>query len=307
MWKDWIRPLVRPLPQWTPVAMGSPQMLVTAALRRDGESTDATADHTVASLKPLVIAASLDVGPRPTIEYRDRATGKLLGILRLARAAPYADAAAPPALYQVAAGEHYCLGPVRRAWNGLLQNRAMRKNRSPHGPGMEPVSAQQLMIAYLCPRPVVLVSVAAPGHQNIFPMDLIGPLDRSGLFSLALRSTNVSAQVMREVRRVALSAAPASLKTTVYQLAAHHKRPLDDWRELPFPVRPSREFGIPVVAEAPRIQELAIVHHREVGSHTFFLGRVVTDEHPAEGMQLHHTAGFHQAWRRRSGSPLTEA
>ena len=87
MWKDWIRPLVRPLPQWTPVAMGSPQMLVTAGLRGGGESTDATADHTVASLKPLVIASSLDVGPHPTIEYRDRATGKLLGILRLARRA----------------------------------------------------------------------------------------------------------------------------------------------------------------------------------------------------------------------------
>jgi hypothetical protein len=61
------------------------------------------------------------------------------------------------------------------------------------------------------------------------------------------------------------------------------------------------------VAEALRIQELAIVHHREVGSHTLFLGRVVSDENPADGMQLHHTAGFHQAWRRRSATPLVEA
>lgn len=306
MWKDWIRPFVRPLPQWSPVAMAPPQTLVTAALHGDGEAADVTADHTVASLKPLTIATSLDAGPRAVLEYRDDATGKLLGILHLMRTAP-AAAETSPVLYHVAAGEHRCLDWPRRSWNAWLQNRAMLKGRSPHSSGMEPAAAQQLMIAYLCFRPVVLVSVAAPGHRNIFPMDLIGPLERSGLFSLALRSTNVSAPVMREVRRVALSGVPASFKTTVYQLAGHHKRPLDDWSELPFSLQPSREFGIPVIAEAPRIQELAIVRHQEIGSHIFFLCQVVSDETPVDGMQLHHTSGFHQAWRRRLNSPLIEA
>jgi flavin reductase (DIM6/NTAB) family NADH-FMN oxidoreductase RutF len=307
MWKDWIRPFVRPLPQWSPVAMAPPQTLVTATLRRNGESADVTADHTVASLRPLTIATSVDAGASPELEYRDSTTGKLLGTLRLARTRPVAAADTSFVLYDVVAGEHRCLRWPRRSWNAWLQNRAMLKNRSPHNPGMEPVAAQQLMIAYLCPRPVVLVSVETAWHRNIFPMDLIGPLRRSGFFSLALRSTNVSAPMMRDVRRVALSGAPAHLKATVYQLAVHHKQPLDDWNALPFPVRPSRAFGIPVVAEAPRLQELAIVHSQEIGSHTFFLGRVVSDENPTPGMQLHHTAGFHQAWRRRSGTPFTEA
>jgi hypothetical protein len=61
------------------------------------------------------------------------------------------------------------------------------------------------------------------------------------------------------------------------------------------------------VAEAPRIQELAIVRHQEIGSHTFFLGQIASDEKSADGVQLHHTAGFHQAWRRRSATPLAEA
>ena len=253
-----------------------------------------------------MIATSIDAGPSPELEYRDSATGRLLGILRLTRA-PRVAVTAPLALYHVVAGEHHCLGWPRRSWNTWLQNRAMLKSRSPHSQGMEPTAAQQLMIVYLCPRPVVLVSVERLGHRNIFPMDLIGPLQRNGFFSLALRSTNVSVPVMREVRRVALSGVPATMKTIAYQLAEHHKRPLHDWSELSFPVRSSREFGIPVVAEAPRIQELAIVHHQEIGSHTFFLGHVVSDEKPAEGMQLHHTAGFHQAWRRRLGTPFTEA
>jgi flavin reductase (DIM6/NTAB) family NADH-FMN oxidoreductase RutF len=306
MWKDWIRPFVRPLPQWSVVAVTPPQRAVTASLRRDGQTADVTADHTVASLNPLVIATSLDAGQCPVLEYRDGATGRLLGVLRLARTASVATEETSLALYHVAAGEHRCLGWPRRPWNAWLQNRLMRKHRASNHLNMEPAVAQQLMIAYLCPRPVILVSVDAPGHRNIFPMDLIGPLEGSGLFSLALRSTNVSVPTMREARRVALSGIPAAMKDVVYKLSWHHKQPLADWAELPFPLRSSREFGIPAVASALRVRELAIVHSQEIGSHTFFLGRIVSDETLAEGTQLHHTAGFHQAWRRRQSVPFAE-
>ncbi len=306
MWKDWIRPYVRPLPQWSTVAVAPPQQAVIATLHWDGQFVDVTADHTVASLVPLVIATSLDAGQRPVLEYRDSATGKLLGALRLARTASVAAAETSLTLYHVAAGDHRCLGWPLRPWNAWLQNRLMRKNRSPQHFAPEPAAVQQLMIAYLCPRPVVLVSVAAPGHPNIFPMDLIGPLERSGFFSLALRSTNVSIPVMRETRRVALSGMPATMKAAVYKLAEHHRQPLKDWTELPFPVRPSQTFDIPVVTAALRIQELAIEHSQEIGSHVFFLCRVVSEENLAESDQLHHTAGFHQAYRRRRGTPFAE-
>ncbi|HKT30571.1 flavin reductase, partial [Dyella sp.] len=197
-------------------------------------------------------------------------------------------------------------GWPRRSWNAWLQNRSMLKNSRSNHLNMEPAAAQQLMIAYLYPRPVILVSVQTPTHRNIFPMDLIGALERSGLFSLALRSTNVSQPVMRDVRRVALSTIPATMKATVYQLAQHHKTPLQDWSELAFPVRPSREFAIPVVAQAPRVRELTIVHSQEVGIHTFFLGRVSSDESLASVDQLHHTAGFHQAYRRKRHMPFAD-
>jgi flavin reductase (DIM6/NTAB) family NADH-FMN oxidoreductase RutF len=306
MLKNWIRPYVRPLPQWSTVAVAPPQQVVTATLRWDGKSADVTADHTVASLVPLVIATSLDAGQHPVLEYRDSATGRLLGVLRLTQTASIAVEKTSITLYHVAAGEHRCLGWPLRPWNAWLQNRLMRKNRSPHHFAPEPAAVQQLMIAYLSPRPVVLVSVDAPGHRNIFPMDLIGPLQRSGFFSLALRNTNVSVPVMREVRRVALSGIPATMKTVVYKLAEHHKQPLMDWNALPFPVRPSQTFEIPVVRAALRIQELAIEHSQEIGSHVFFLCRVISEENLAESDQLHHTAGFHQAYRRRRGRAFAE-
>ena len=307
MWKDRIRPFLRALPQWSTVAVAPGQQMVTASLHGDGKSVDVTADHTVASLVPLMIATSLDAGQRPVLEYRDSATGKLLGVLRLTRSASVAVEKTSITLYYVTAGEHRCLGWPLRPWNTRLQNRLMLKNRAPHHFSPEPAAVQQLMIAYLCPRPVVLVSVDTPGHRNIFPMDLIGPLVQSGLFSLALRSTSASVSAMREVRRVALSSIPATMKSEVYKLAKHHKQPLADWSALPFPARPSQEFGIPVVTAALRIQELNIVHSQEIGSHTLFLGRVVSDENIANGAQLHHTAGFHQAYRLRRGKPFTES
>jgi flavin reductase (DIM6/NTAB) family NADH-FMN oxidoreductase RutF len=306
MWKDWIRPFVRPLPQWATVAVASPQRVITATLNWDGNSVDVTADHTVASLKPLVIATSLDAGKHPVLQYSDSATGSLLGVLHLVRTASVAAGEKTLALYNVASGEHHCLGWPRRPWNAWLQNRVMLKQRAPHHLAMDPAAVQQLMIAYLCPRPVVLVSVDTPDHRNMFPMDLIGPLERSGLYSLALRSTNVSATVMRDVGRVALSSMPATMKTEVYKLGAQHSQPLQDWNALPFPVRPSREFGIPAVADALHIQELAIVHSEDIGSHTFFLCRVAADEHLEKGAQLNHTAGFYQAYRRRHAVPLAE-
>jgi flavin reductase (DIM6/NTAB) family NADH-FMN oxidoreductase RutF len=306
MWKDWLRPFVQPVPQWSPVAIARPSRIVTATLHWNGKSTDVTADHTVTSLMPLTIATSLDAGQRPVLQYSDSATGKLLGVLRLERTAPIAAEGIPITLYRVTAGKHRCLRWPRRPWNAWLQNRSMLKNRSSNHLNMEPAAAQQLMMAYLCPRPVVLVSVAAPGHQNIFPMDLIGPLERSGLFSLALRSTNVSQPTMREVGRVALSNIPSTMKAAVYKLAEHHRQPLSDWNALPFPVRASQHFGIPTVAAALRVQELSIVHSQEIGSHTFFLCRIVSDENLAVGAQLHHTAGFHQAYRRRRGMPFIE-
>jgi flavin reductase (DIM6/NTAB) family NADH-FMN oxidoreductase RutF len=307
MLKERIRPLVRPLPQWSTIAVAPPQRIITATLRWNGKAVDVTTDHTVASLSPLVIATSLDAGEHPVLEYSDNATGKLLGALQLAQMTSIAAGETSLTLYHVASGEHHCLAWPRRPWNAWLQNRLMLKQQSSHPFALKPAVVQQLMVAYLCPRPVILVSVDAPGHQNIFPMDLIGPLKRSGLFSLALRSTNVSIPFMREVRRVALSHVPAAMKPVVYQLSEHHKQPPQDFGAIPFPVRPSQEFAIPSVAAALHVQELAIVHSQEIGSHTLFLGRVVSDEYLADGVQLHHTAGFHQARRRRQGMPFAEA
>ena len=170
---------------------------------------------------------------------------------------------------------------------------------------MEPAALRQLLICYIRPRPVVLVSVSAPGHFNIFPMDLIGPV--GGYFTLALRSTSISIPVLREAGQVALSCLPAPLKSVAYDLARHHKQPLRELSSLPIAIRPSPTLGVPVASAALRTRELAVRYGQEIGSHTFFVADILSDGLVAEGRQLHHVSGLYQAHRRLRGIGFAEA
>jgi len=307
MWRNAIRRMVPSVPQWTTVALEPQQRVVTAELCWGGDRVDATDDHTIASLKPLTVATSVDAGTSPLLRYSDAATGRTLGTLQLTKAEAIAVGDASIHLYEVAGGEHRCLPSPLREWTAWRQNRNMLRHRAANHLNMAPAAAQQLMVSYLCPRPVVLVSVDTETHRNIFPMDLIGPLARTGLFTLALRSSNVSEGVMRDAGHVALSHPPASLKAAVYGLARHHKDALARWEDLSLPLVSSGEFGIPTIASALRVQELALVHSVVVGSHTFFVARMASSELRHAGAQLHHTAGFHQYERTRRGVPFPEA
>lgn len=306
MWRKAIRRILPSVPQWATVALESRERSVTAELCWDGCRADATDDHTIASLKPLTVATSIDAGACPVLRYIDAATGHALGTLRLTKARSFVAANADIHLYEVAAGEHRCLPSPLREWTAWRQNRSMLRHRAANHLNMAPAAAQQLMISYLCPRPVVLVSVDTGTHRNIFPMDLIGPLASAGLFTLALRSSNVSEPVIRDVGRVALSHPPASMKAAVYGLARHHKDALARWDDLSLPIVSSGQFGIPALASALCVQEMTIVHSVVVGSHTFFVARMASSELRHAGAQLHHTAGFHQYERKRRGMPFPE-
>jgi flavin reductase (DIM6/NTAB) family NADH-FMN oxidoreductase RutF len=182
----------------------------------------------------------------------------------------------------------------------------MRNNRDPHNFAMPPDAAEQLMIFYICPRPVVLVSVDDGTHSNIFPMDLIGSIE-PGWFTLALRSTNVSIPVMKRVRKVALSSIAAAQCATAYRLGAHHSRPAMDWSALPFEVGRSSHFSLPIPANALRVRELEICDYESIGTHTFFVTRVVCDSPLRNELQLFHTSGLHQDFRSHRGRQFTRA
>jgi flavin reductase (DIM6/NTAB) family NADH-FMN oxidoreductase RutF len=302
------------LPQWSSVALRQPQEAVSIRLRGDGEEVDVTRAAVVAALQPLTLGIGLDENARsrlgacsvPALRFVDVGSQRTVGTLQLVRIRDSTTREAAITLFEVADAAQHCLEWPYRSWNEYLQNRAIRKHRRPGYFWLSPAVVQQLMIFYICPRQVVLVSVEEGEHRNMFPMDLIGPVapDR---FTLALRNSSQSVPAMKLGRRVALADVAAADCALAFRLGARHRDPLPDWQSLPCPVARSREYSLPYAQSALHVRELAILDHETIGSHTLFVCRLAGEQSLGEADQLHQTSGIYQHFRMRHGYPFPAA
>lgn len=276
-----------------------------------GHRLDVTLRNVVAALRPLTIAIGLDDAPArilreretSTLEFIDRRSGVTVGSLTLKLIAEVRESSAKLNFFEIVGDTQRCLMWPHRPWNRWMQNRASRLNREPGNFTMPPEIVQQTMVFYMCPRPVVAVSVDDGKHSNIFPMDLIGGV-ATDRFTLALRSTSPSVQTMRLTRTIALSDIPAEHVKTAYALGAHHKQIQINLLSLPFGIERSTEFALPVPDFALRIREIEILSNQAIGSHTFFTGRIVSEVIRRTGAQLCHISGTYLHYRTRIGHPL---
>ena len=229
--------------------------------------------------------------------FRDRGTGAELGLLQLAHADSISAAQETLSCFRVLKGTHRCLPALLRLWHS-----ALKPQRRDTGSTFRMCNAalEQLAIFYICPRPVVLVSVEDGAHSNLFPMDLIGPLGDEW-FVLALRSTSASVSAMANAGHVALADISMADRSLAYALGKHHRGPAMNWQALPCAVERSDRFGLRVPASALRVRECEILTQAPRGSHTVFLCRVISDESRSQAPSLFHTSGIHDAWRRRRG------
>jgi flavin reductase (DIM6/NTAB) family NADH-FMN oxidoreductase RutF len=299
-----LRQWLRPLAQWPPVALHQPQEAVLVRLSSVGREFDVTAAAVIVSLRPLTLAVGLDAQlataiqehPQPQLRFIDLESGRTVGLLELQHVRTWQTAQIAIGMFAVRRGSHRCLRWPHRPWNRWLQNRRMRQNRDPNNFSMPPDAVQQQMIFYICPRPVVLVSVDDGNHSNLFPMDLIGPVtpDR---FTLALRTTSPSIPTMKSARCLALSDVSAGEFATAYKLGIHHKHARIQWDELPFAIRRSKNYALPYPASALRVRELEILDSDTVGSHVLFVTRVASEQRHADDPQFFHTSGIYQHFR----------
>jgi flavin reductase (DIM6/NTAB) family NADH-FMN oxidoreductase RutF len=305
---------IRPLPQWPPIALREPQDVVQIRLATVRGEFDVTRTAVVAALRPLTLALGLDAQrmsaiegcPQPELHFVDLESRCTVGTLELTHVRNWNTSGAAIGLFEVRRGTHRCVRWPYRPWNRWLQNRRMRKNTDPNNFFMPPEAVQQQMIFYICPRPVVLVSVEDGSHSNLFPMDLIGPVS-SDRFTLALRSTSPSISTMKSARRVALSDVPAREYATAYKLGIHHKNAMVEWDHLPFEIRRSGHFSLPYPAIASRVREVEILDFAAVGSHTFFVSRIASEVSAGDGAQFFHTSGIYQHFRSCNGRPFAPA
>ena len=305
---------IRPLPQWPPVALREPQEVVQVRLATVRGEFDVTRAAVVAALRPLTLAVGLDAQlmseiearSQPELHFVDLESRRKVGMLQLQHVRNWNTSGAAIGLFEVRRGTQRCVRWPYRPWNRWLQNRRMRQNTDPNNFFMPPEAVQQQMIFYICPRPVVLVSVDDGSHSNLFPMDLIGPVS-SNRFTLALRSTSPSIPTMKSARRVALSDVPAREYATAYKLGIHHKNVMVEWDHLPFEIQRSRYFSLPCPAIALRVREIEILDFDTIGSHTFFVTQIASEHRVGDDAQFFHTSGIYQHFRSCNGRPFPPA
>jgi flavin reductase (DIM6/NTAB) family NADH-FMN oxidoreductase RutF len=158
---------------------------------------------------------------------------------------------------------------------------------------------------FICPRPVVLVSLLDGERGNIFPMNLMGSIGE-GYLAFALNSKRQAAPLVERVGQLALSTLPFDQSTTAQELGKNHYQESIDWEQLPFTTRPSTVLGIPVPHFAVRVRELRVREVRRLGSHTFFVAKIVGDECLTDGPAYYMIHGMYEAWRRRTGKPAQQ-
>lgn len=295
------------LPRQVTVGMHDPQSEVTVWLYGLGEPRDVTHRHVMACVDPLTIGVVFEPGWQSgsygnlSLRFEERqGARRLLGEIRL-RGPGIATAVDGLFLFGIRGCSNYCL-PRPRLWMHYLYliYRRWRFNNNPEIK-ISPREAHTMIVFFICPRPVVLVSVMHEGKGNVFPMNLMGPIG-GGRFAFALNSTRHAAPIVVSAGRLAISNVPLEQAGLARSLGRNHLKASIDMTQLPFTARPSPAYGFPVPEFAARVRELEIESADRLGSHTFFIARMVHDEQLATVLEFFYVHGIYQAWRLKNHS-----
>lgn len=295
-------------PQQCAVGLRDPQPEVSVWLHGMGPPRDVTSCNVMAAARPLTIGVGLtdpyDVGAimhiRPALKFCQRGEqNQVLGEIGLSLKEVIPAGGAQLYMFEFLHSKNYCL-PKGRLWLRYLQYAFRQWRRSVSGstvPNFKMVTRELhgVFVFYICPRPIVLVSVVDDRLTNIFPMDLIGPI--GDYFSLALHSTSTAVRLMERSRRIALSSVPVHQAAMAIELGKNHNKPSLDCNHVPFTLTMSPLFGLPAPEFALRVREMQIETVRTVGSHKLFLASTVSDQQRGDGLQLFFIHGFYQTWR----------
>jgi len=304
--KRWLRSLAN-FPRYGPLPLDDPQQHIEVRLEGYGELRDVTRNNVVAALRPFTMGIMLedgapDPGGRlPCLSMHERGgSGRRLGAIQLR---PVRSISLGPNrfhLFEAARCENYCVPAVNLRLYYLREQWRFerRRRKNPYNFRMTAPDLHASYVFYICPRPVVLVTVAHAQAGNMFPMDLIGPTD-SPWFSMALRSTSPAVELMRKSGRLALASVPFEYRAFAYELGKHHRKTSIDWASLPFATEPSPLFGLPIAVAALRVREVCVQEIHEVGSHTLFLTSVAGDTGlvAGGGRQMFHAFQSYRAFR----------
>lgn len=297
--------------QQCPIALSDPQQEVTVRLRGHGECLDVTYNHVMACGAPFTIGVGLD-GQQSSALSEERALSlcfhsrdageKLLGSIKLQSSAIIPLGSRRLHLFHSRGYKNFCL-PRPWLWTRYLEYARLRSRAPAPDVRLTVRELHSMFVFYICPRPVVLSSVADEGGSNVFPMNLMGPIG-DGYFLFALNCARQVTSTVARARRVALSSIPSEQSSIVLQLGKNHRVAHVDLSQLPFPTTLSPEFRLPVPDFARRVQEMQVAEVHHIGSHSLFIARLIHEQRFSYGPEMFVVHGIYQAARHRSRSQL---
>ena len=291
------------LPQEFTMGMRSPQDEVGVWLCGKHGRRDVTNQHSTACSDPFILCIRLEEREQICtnelrLEYVERSGKKVLGQIGLRVASGIQPAGNGLYFFEPGSVNNRCLPVLQRAPHYLLHAYQARVRPKAPDLNMTLLEERAADVTFIRPHPIGIGSVEDVAGGNIFILNLMGELG-DGRFGFGLRDLRWPAHLVERSGRMALSSVPSSKGQAAFSLAKTHLVEQVDWGKLPFDVRKSSQFNIRVPAFALRVRELELETIRKMGSHNFFIARVISDEQRIEGEELHALHGFFQAWRMR--------
>jgi len=298
------------LPQQCAVAMPDPQDEISVWLYGAGPPRDVTDAHAPACAAPFTIGIGLEDDPGESahlsLRFCERhGERRMLGEIGLRAAGIIRTSGQTLRLFQARSCRNHCL-PWTRLWaHQLLQVYFQWRRGGDPDVRMDTLGTRSMMVLFICPRPVVLVSVMHGETGNIFPMNLMGPIGKDYM-AFALNSSRQAAPFVERAGCTVFSNIPSEQSEVARQLRGNHRQKSVRWDQLPFETRPSASLGIPVPCFALRVREMEVEAVRKLGSHTLFVARVVHDERRSARPQFTMIHGIYQARRLRMRQSQTD-
>jgi hypothetical protein len=292
------------VPQEFTLGLPDPQTEISVWLDCAGVLTDVTERHSIACAAPMVICVGFNSDQlfkhnlsqvKLRLRRQDGAK-QILGEIVLKQKSVISKDKEHFVLFVPHSSRSFCLSKMRLCTHYLLHAYRQRRHDNTNGIVMTFLEKRATMVMFIRPHPIVLGSIGNKDSGNIFPMNLFGNLGE-GYFGFALRADRIAGELVENAGRIAISTMPLSQGSMAYRLGKNHTKPWIDWNQLPFPTKPSPEFSIPIPDFAVRVRELKIEEISKVGSHRFFLAKVIRDETLSEAPAFCSIHGFYQSWR----------
>jgi flavin reductase (DIM6/NTAB) family NADH-FMN oxidoreductase RutF len=298
------------LPQEFFLGLADPQTEITVWLYGMGRPLDVTFRHSMACAAPFTLCVAFDEGQNISekdfgnlsLRFCERDGQKrMLGEISLKLTATIPMAGMAFVLFEARSSTNYCLPKIRLCSHYLLHSYQQRRKVDTSGMKMSFLERRAAMVMFIRPHPVSLVSLADDAGGNIFPMNIAGGLG-GGYFAFALKDSRRAAHQVERTGRIAVIGLPLAQASLAYQLAVNHTKECIEWDQLPFATKMSGTFNIPIPVFAQRVREMEIRKVHGIGSHTFFIARIISDKTFSKEVELNVIHGFYQAWRLKGRS-----